>query len=484
MTKAGGKRGRRRIADALIDAGGTIGGGSMAQSNTIDVSRLIDERKMNAFNAQLVILSFFVILIDGYDIAAVAYAGPFLVKEWGLTSMLSLSLAFNAGLAGILFGSPLFGYVGDRFGRKKAIIASCLTFGVFTLAAVTAGSVTDLVFLRFLAGFGIGGLLPNIITINAEFAPKRVRATMIIVMFTGITFGGAVPFVVSRWLAPDYGWQALFWVGGITPLLISGAVLLWMPESIKFLVVKAKDQVEVGRLVRQLSPSLNVAPGTTFVIRDEQNYAAFSPKLLFADGLHYLTPLLWVLFVCNLMAFYFTNQWLPTVLPSVGVSRDAAAGAAALFQLGGTVGGFALCRLFDKLGLTPVVALFAVSLPVVGSIGYAVGSVPLLLVVAFFAGFCLLGLQYGINATSAMIYPTSIRSNGSGWAFGVGRFGSIAGPLLAGALIDMHFPIHQIFLMLLIPLGIGLVASFVMARLYFERFQGHGLGQREALSGD
>ncbi|HKX08519.1 MAG TPA: MFS transporter [Stellaceae bacterium] len=455
----------------------------MAQENTLDVSRLIDERPMNAFNASLVILSFFVILFDGYDIAAVAYAGPFLVKEWGLTNMAGLGLAFSSGLIGILFGAPLFGLIGDRYGRKKAIIGSCLTFGIFTLAAAKAGSVQSLAILRFFAGIGIGGLLPNIIAINAEFAPKRVRATMIIIMFTGITFGGAVPWGISYWLAPLYGWQLLFWVGGITPLLTSIAALLWMPESIKFLVVRGQNQ-DVARMVSRLAPSLNLAPNTTFVIRDEQNYAGFAPKLLFADGLHYLTPLLWVLFVCNLMVFYFTSQWLPTVLPSVGISRETGAGALALFQLGGTIGGLILSRQLDKKGLMPVMILFLLSMPIVAAIGYSMSSVPVLLVVTFFAGFCLLGLQFGINATSAMLYPTSIRSNGSGWAFGVGRFGSIAGPLLAGFLLDMHLPIQQVFLVLLIPLAIGTVASFVMARLYYERFEGHGLGQREALSGD
>ena len=456
----------------------------MAQEKTLDISRLIDDRPMNAFNASLVILSFFVILVDGYDIAAVAYAGPFLVKEWGLTSMAALSLAFSAGLVGILVGAPLFGFVGDHYGRKKAIIGSCITFGIFTLAAVKAGSVSDLVILRFLAGIGIGGLLPNTIALNAEFAPKRLRATMIIIMFTGITFGGAVPWAISYWFAQQHGWQLLFWVGGIAPILISGAVFLWLPESIKFLVVKSKDRAEVARLVARLDPSLKIAPDTTFVIRDEQNYAGFAPRLLFADGLHYLTPLLWVLFICNLMVFYFTSQWLPTVLPSVGIPRETGAGALALFQVGGTIGGLILSRQLDKKGLMPVVILFLLSMPIVAAIGYSVGSVPVLMIVTFLAGFCLLGLQFGINATSAMLYPTSIRSNGSGWAFGVGRFGSIAGPIIAGFLLDMHLPLQHVFLVLLIPLGIGTVASFVMARLYYERFEGHGLGQREALSGE
>src|SRR5258708_2331392 len=149
-------------------------------------------------------------------------------------------------------------------------------------------------------------------------------------------------------------------------------------------------------------------------------------------------------------------------------------------RMGAAIGGRILRRQLDKKGLAPVVLLFVLAMPIVAAIGCAVGSVPVLMVVLFLAGFCLLGLQFGINATSAMIYPTSIRSNGSGWAFGVGRFGSIAGPIIAGLLLDMHFPIHQIFLMLLISLAIGAIASFVMARIYYERFEGHGLGQREA----
>ena len=141
----------------------------MAESQVVDVTRLIDERKINAFNIKLLILCFLVILFDGYDIGAAAFAGPYLIKEWGITSMAALGPVISASLAGILIGSPVFGYIGDRFGRKIAIIASAIVFGVFTLAAVKAGGVKDLLYLRFLAGIGIGGLLPNVIAITGEF---------------------------------------------------------------------------------------------------------------------------------------------------------------------------------------------------------------------------------------------------------------------------------------------------------------------------
>jgi len=182
-----------------------------------DITRFIDTRKMNWVNAKIAIFCFFVVLFDGYDIGAVSYAGPSLVKEWGLTNMIALGTAFSAGLFGILFGSLMFGWIGDRYGRNKAIVYSLLVMGVFSLATMAAGSLTQLIALRFLTGLGLGGLLPNPIALNAEFAPKRHRATMIIVSFCGITLGGAVPGPVAAWLVPNYGWEILFFIGGVAP---------------------------------------------------------------------------------------------------------------------------------------------------------------------------------------------------------------------------------------------------------------------------
>jgi MFS transporter, AAHS family, 4-hydroxybenzoate transporter len=177
----------------------------MAANQTIDVTALIDDRKVDRFNAKLIILCFFIILFDGYDIGAAAFAGPALVKEWGVTNMAALGPVFSASLLGILFGSPIFGWIGDRYGRNKAIVGSCLVIGVFTFSAMWAHSLEQLTYLRFFAGIGIGGMLPNVIALTAEYSPKRARATFVIIMFTGITFGGALPGPISNWLMPTHG---------------------------------------------------------------------------------------------------------------------------------------------------------------------------------------------------------------------------------------------------------------------------------------
>jgi AAHS family 4-hydroxybenzoate transporter-like MFS transporter len=452
-----------------LDAGLSGAAVSLSGSDTIDIARLIEERRSRAFLIRLVALSFFIILFDGYDIGAAAFAGPYLVRDWGIANMAELGPIFSASLFGILFGSPLFGWIGDRYGRKVAIIGSCLAFGIFTLAAVLTTSVPQLIFVRFLAGVGIGGLPPNLIALVAEYAPQRFRATAIIVMFSGITLGGALPGPIASWLAPTYGWQILFYIGGILPIIVACTLAMALPESLKFLVVNARPRERIAALVKKIAPEARIDAATRFVLPEEKSYGKFSLRLLFIDGLAPLTLLLWLLFICNQMAFYFTNSWMPTILTTAHVATSRAALATSLFQVGGTIGGLMLSRPIDLFGLKPVALLFLASLPVVGSLGFTTGNEPLLMTMAFLAGFCLLGLQFGINAVSGMLYPTAFRANGSGWAFAVGRAGSVSGPLIGGLLIAMKVELATIFLLLLIPLGIGTIAAIVMAGLYRNR---------------
>lgn len=443
-------------------------------STEFDVSRFIDERKMTRFNAALVIWSFFIVLFDGYDISAISFAAPELIKAWSVANRAALGPVFSASLFGILIGSPLFGYLGDRYGRKLAVIGSCLVFGAFTLAACWAFSLRDLLYLRFFAGIGIGGLLPNLIALNAEYAPRRFRATMIIVMFTGITFGGSVPGAISVWLVPHYGWQAIFAVGGVLPIVMAVAAALWLPESLKHLVVR--EDRSAHALLSTLNPGVSIDAQTRLVVADEKVYEGFNPKYLFEGGLTFITPLLWVCFACNLMGFYFLISWLPTLLTGAKLPPSEAAIATALVQIGGTVGGLALARPIDAKGFLPVTILFACAVFAMGALGYvSLSSTTALMIIVFLAGFCVLGLQFGLNASSAMIYPTSVRSNGSGWAFGVGRVGSVLGPIVGGILIGMKVPLQELFLWATVPFLVGTVACIALTRLYFSRFGGLSL---------
>jgi MFS transporter, AAHS family, 4-hydroxybenzoate transporter len=454
----------------------------MSQDQVIDVSAIIDERKVDGLSISLVVWGFFITLADGYDLWAAAVAAPSWIRAWHIERA-TLGPVLSASVFGILFGAPFLGYIGDRLGRKTAIVASCLVFGLFSGLAALASNLDELIVLRFLAGVGIGGVLPNVITLNAEFAPKRFRATLVIIMFCGITVGGALPGVVGAWLVPQYGWQLLFLLGGAVPVLVAIAVAVAMPESIRYLAMRERHRGAVMALLRRMRPELVVAPEARFVLRDEKPYARFSAKDLFADGLGLITPLLWICFAANLMGLYFLTSWMPTLLSGANISPAEASLATSLFQLGGTVGAFALCRPLDTTGLAPVAILFALAVPVVGAIGFAAGiSDVLLLSVVFLGGVCVLGLQFGLNAASAMIYPTAFRSNGSGWAFGVGRIGSITGPLAGGVLVGLQLSLPSLYLWSTIPFILGAVASIVLVRLYAARFGGDELGAQEPVA--
>ena len=449
---------------------------------SVDVAELIDEQPLTAFSLAIVAFSFFIILWDGYDISAIAFSVPHIVHDWHITDRAVLGPVFSASFIGILFGSPLFGYAGDRIGRKIAIAGSCAVFGGFTLWAAWAQSLHQLFWLRALAGVGLGGLLPNLIALNGEYAPRRLRATLIIIMFCGITLGGALPALISVWLVPTHGWQIIFEIGGIVPLLTAVAVMLWLPESIKFLTLHPLRRHEALRLLHRLAPDSEIRPYTNLTLPNEKAHAGFSPKYLFEDGLGPITPLLWLCFAINLMGYYFLLSWMPTLLTGEHLlsQADAATGAA-LIQIGGTLGGLLICRPMERKAFVPVTILFAGAIPSIALVGIAaVNSAPTAIVVMGLAGFCILGLQFGLNAASAMIYPTSIRSNGSGWAFGVGRFGSILGPILGGILIELKVGVAALFLLAAIPYVLGTAACLLMSRLYFQQFHGTGLGQRQA----
>src|SRR6185437_1325869 len=213
---------------------------------------------------------------------------------------------------------------------------------------------------RLLSGIGIGGILPNTIALNAEFAPARFRATMIIIMFTGITFGGGVPGPIAAWLVPQYGWQVLFFIGGIVPIVV-GICLIWaLPESLKFLAVRKTNHDEAVRVARMLAPQENFGPDTAFVTDAAEQRGSTSPLELFKHGLGIVTPLLWILFMINLMVFYLMNSWIPLVFSDAGLDPNATALAVTIFQWGGTLGGYAIARPVDKWAFGPIIVFFAI----------------------------------------------------------------------------------------------------------------------------
>src|ERR1700722_9045552 len=212
----------------------------MGATRTVDVGRLVDEQPIRAFHVKLVILLFCVLISDGFDLQAIGYAAPGLVKLWHIDRS-ALGPVFTASLGVLLFGAPLFGWVGDRYGRRFAILAGVFIYGVFTLASAASETQTQLLALRFITGLGLGGVPANAVALIAEYAPRRVRATLIVIAQLGLTLGSMMPAVVSGLFEARYGWRAQFVAGGVAPLAIGLVLLLFLPESLKFMVVAKRS---------------------------------------------------------------------------------------------------------------------------------------------------------------------------------------------------------------------------------------------------
>ena len=431
---------------------------------TLDLGRLIDRQRLTRFQIGIIGWCFLVQLADGYDITAAAFATPTLARQWSLGPG-QLGLLFSASLVAGLFGPPLFGFLADRYGRRTMVIAGTVVFGAFSLAAVAATSVDQLIALRFLAGLGMSGALPTAVALTNEFAPRRARATFVIIMFAGATFGGGIPGFVAVWLMPAHGWQILFWIGGLFPLALAACLGFVLPESVKFLLLRPRRAAELERIVARLLPSARRPAGTRYVIADEANGPGFSLKLLLAGRLAWLSPALWVCVLITTMVFYFITNWMPTILAGAGIPLGRAVFATTLFQFGGTLAGLVM-RPLDRFGMVPLTVLYVLAIPIVAVLGTpGLGAAPLMALI-FAAGFCVLGINFAIIATSGNLYPTVIRSYGVGCIFFFGRGGSVIGPSVAGLLIAHRFSTQALFLTAAAPMVIALIASVLIVPLY------------------
>ena len=427
----------------------------MADGKVINVTELVDRQKFGPFHLKLMIWLFLVLILDGYDISAASFANPEIIKQWSLAPE-STKYFLTASLFGIMFGAVIFGWFGDKFGRKKAILSAALVFAGATIACALSTTLDALTIFRFLCGVGIGGVMPNTISLAAEMAPKRVQATLIILMFTGTPAGSSLPGPIAAWVVPHYGWPMIFWIGGIIPLVIVALLFFTLPESVKFLAQDDRRRAHTAKVAKAIEPTLSIGPDDRFVVDHAAPDKKGSWLELFRWPFTIITPLLASLFIINFVVLYFMNSWMPQL---IGVW------ATTVFGASGALGGVILSVFVDRKGLAPVTVLFALAVPVIAGLGYSAPIPALAIVMAGAAGMCVVGLQFGLNATAGMIYPTHVRSNGVGFAFGIGRFGAVAGPLIGGQLIAWKLPLHEMYLLASIPMAIGAIACYVLTRV-------------------
>lgn len=428
----------------------------MSGKSGVNVSRIIDDSGIRALQIGVIIMCGLVAAFDGYDTQVISFVAPVIGKLWHVPAA-SFASVFSMGLVGLAIGALVSGPIADRIGRKTVVVTSVFLFGFFSLLTVSASNLSGLIWLRFFTGLGLGGSMPNVIALMAEYAPHRLRKTLVSVMFIGFPVGSVVASLLAANLIPTAGWHSLFYIGGIIPFVLGIVLIFAQPESIRFLVTKGKNQAKVAKLLNRISGTSAYDADDSFHLPEKQ-LKGFSLKHLFTEGRAKDTILLWIVFFMNLLIIYFVVNWLPTVLKGVGFPLSKAIIAVAALQGGGIIGGILQGYWSDRgnpkivLGTT----FFLGSIALVAT-GFT-HSIAMALTILFIAGFLVVGAQFGINALAASVYPTSVRSTGVSWAFGIGRVGSIIGPMIGGSLIAAHVSLSNIFIVAAIPSLLAAIA--------------------------
>lgn len=448
------------------------------QQASVDVAAVIDRIPISRLQWTTIILCGLVAILDGFDTQAIAFVAPLIAKDLQL-EMSAFGPVFGAGLFGLTVGALAFGPAADRWGRKPIIIASTLMFGVFALLTPTVHSLNALMLMRFLTGLGLGGAMPNIIALTSEYAPKAKRATLVTLMFCGFPLGAVLGGLISAQLMTKFGWAVVFYLGGILPLVLLPFLLLWLPESIRYLVALGAGNDRPVAILRRLDPAGSYGDGTHCVLPEKT--AKGSPiSQLFVDGRVLGTSLLWVVFFCNLLVLYFLINWLPSIMQKAGLPIERAIIATVVLNAGGIIGGLTLARLVDNRRPFEILAIaYAAAAVLIAGIGFAAtASIPILMLTIFAAGFFVIGSQYCMNALAANYYPTGLRSTGIGWALGIGRIGSIVGPVVGGTMIAMGWSSEQLFTAIAVPSVLASIAVFLIGILARSQHRTH---ERELL---
>ena len=432
--------------------------------NRINVSDVIDQNPLRPFQIFVLVLCTLCLIIDGFDVQAMGYAAPAIIKDWGVAKA-GFGSVFGAGLLGMTIGALFLGVVADKIGRRPVLIGALLYVAACTFGTMYATSLNDLMALRFVTGLGMGAIIPNAIALAGEFSPGKIRVTLMMITSLGFVIGGAVGGAVAAALIPAFGWQSVFLTGAIAPLAIAIVMLFALPESLQFMVLSGKHAGNLRRWLGRTHPGLRMDDATEFVVR-EKNTKGVPFVNLFRNRMAIGTILIWVVNFMNLICAYFLANWLPVVMNEAGHSTAQAVLAGTMLWIGGIAGNLLLGWLVDRRGFGPVMTgMFCVGTLSIAAIGQVSASLPIALVAITAAGFCVMGGQSALNALGATYYPTSIRSTGMGWAMGIGRLGSIFGPVVGGELMRLNWSTGHLFFAAAMPTLVAVLASLLFWRL-------------------
>jgi MFS transporter, AAHS family, 4-hydroxybenzoate transporter len=430
------------------------------QLKQIDVERFMNEQSFSSFHRIIFAVCVVVVMLDGFDTAAIGYVAPSLVSEWNVAKP-DLAPVLSAALFGLAGGALSAGPLADKFGRKAVLIVSIVVMGASSLLAATAGNLSGLVIWRFMTGLGLGAAMPNAVTLMSEYCPVRIRALVTNAMFCGFPLGASFGGFLAAWMIPQFGWRSVLLLGGAAPLALAAIAVVVLPESARYMVAHHYPAERIRAVMKRISSAPSDA--VSFVLHEHEPPSAIADKrglaLIFSRNFIVGSLMLWIAYFMGLVIFYGLINWLPLLLKETGLSAQRATMISALFPLGG-IGAIYFGFLMDRYNANIVIAIgYVLTAVFVYLVGQTAGV--LLMITVFVAGVVMNTAQSSLPALAAAFYPTRGRASGVSWMLGIGRFGGIAGSFLVAELSRRQMGLDEIFLVVAIPAIISAAALMV-----------------------
>ena len=453
----------------------------MPTAGQVDVQTFLNENAFSGYQWLIFVLCFVIVLLDGFDTAAIGFIAPSLISEWGVSKP-ALAPVLSAALFGLAAGALSAGPLADRLGRKLVLVGSVLVFGLACLGSAFAGDLTQLTVLRFVTGIGLGAAMPNAVTLMSEYCPAQRRAMLTNAMFSGFPLGAAFGGFLASWMIPQWGWRSVLVLGGVTPLILVAVMLLALPESVRYMVAKGQPVERIRAVLGRISASAHQAH-LFFLTETKASVAGQSGLgVVLSPAYRVGSLMLWLAYFMGLVIFYALINWMPILFKDAGIAPKDATLIAALFPLGG-VGAIFFGWLMDRFNGNKIIAVgYLLTAASIFAIGQVVGSVGLLVLVVFVAGTIMNTAQSSMPALAAGFYPTQGRATGVSWMLGIGRFGGIAGSFLVAELARRQLGFSTIFAIIAIPGLIAAVALFVKQYDHPENAADRTPGNGEALA--
>ncbi len=452
----------------------------MSAPQAIEISEFVGNAKLGRQHIAILLLSALTLFIDGFDLGTVNVAAPAIIRSFHIEKS-AMGHVIGAGFFGILVGCWVFGYVGDRWGRKAGSIWSCICYAIPALLITQASTINEVMYLRFLAGIGLGGVMPTTLALLAESAPKRYRATFAMIALFGFPTGTWGIGQVAAFFIPTYGWQAVFFAGAIAGGCLAVVQIFMLPESLQWLALNKPESPVLRRRAQSLSPERNVGPETRFYAQQQEKVKGLVLPELFKGKQWIATTLLWTAYFAEGLTYITFASWLAVVLETAGLTPTQASFTFSYAGIAGIVVAIFIMRPLDKIGpmanvITAIIAI--VALVTVGTPGIPVWLIMASAIAAH--GFCS-ATHSSLNGTVGLFYPTRMRSNGVGWASGMGRIASIIGPIIVGYLLSAKLPLNELLYILAAPYAVVVLACIGLGRLYQRSYSNASIEARAKL---